>query len=85
MRVKIITALGFLAVASQANAALVVYSTDSFGLSCADGYTTDPAGYKFGVTYRGDGYFQTYFDRFRNPDVHYLKDNVTGEFSLGKL
>lgn len=82
MRVKIITALGFLAVASQANAALVVYSTDSFGLSCAEGYTTDPAGYKFGVTYRGDGYFQTYFDRFGNPDVHYLKDNVTGEFSL---
>ncbi|MEN4750697.1 hypothetical protein ABEH28_13115 [Pseudomonas sp. Ps21-P2] len=80
--IKIITGLGFLVLTAQANAALVGFSIDSFGLSCADGYTTDPTGYKFGVTYRGDGYFQTYFDRFGNPDIHYLKDNITGEFSL---
>lgn len=82
MRIKIITTLGFLAVASQANAALVQYDTNSYGLDCLSGYTTDPAGYKFGVTYRGDGYFFRYFDRFGNVDVYYLKDNVTGEYSL---
>ncbi|RMV69958.1 hypothetical protein ALP05_02371 [Pseudomonas caricapapayae] len=80
--ITIITALSFLGFASQASAALVQYDTNSYGLDCASGFTTDPTGYKFGNPYRGDGYFFRYFDRIGNPDIFFIKDNVTGEYSL---
>ncbi|RMO65476.1 hypothetical protein ALQ37_200194 [Pseudomonas syringae pv. aptata] len=81
-KITIITALSFLGVASQASAALVQYDTNSYGLDCATGFTTDPTGYKFGNSYRGDGYFFRYFDRMGNPDIFFIKDKVTGEYSL---